>query len=72
MLNKQAAQLLFDELYRVKGSNSTRRHLEAVLKTLVSFPLPLVEEGFQRLCVDAVFSVRTRAKFRFYLERLRD
>lgn len=69
--NRQTAQLLFEEFYRVKSSNTTRRYLNTVLKSLAEFPPSLVEDGFERLCHDKTFSVRMRAKFEYYLEQVR-
>lgn len=69
--NELTAQLLLSEFRRVKSSNSTRRYLDAVLKALAGLPLALVDEGLESLCEDGAFSVRMRAKFRSYLERLR-
>ena len=65
---KPVAELLFSELKRVKGSNTTRRYLGAVVKALSTMPPELVEEGFEELAEDRSFSPKMRAKFRAVLE----
>jgi hypothetical protein len=67
---KPCADLLFGELKRVKSSNTTRRYLGAVIRTLSSMPTELVEEGFETLAEDRSFSPKMRDKFREVLERL--
>jgi hypothetical protein len=67
---KPCADLLFGELKRVKSSNTTRRYLGAVIRTLSSMPSELVEEGFETLAEDRSFSPKMRDKFREVLERL--
>jgi hypothetical protein len=64
------AAVLFGELRRVKSSNTTRRYLDTVLKTLASMPRELVEEGFEELLQQPGFSPRMRAKFRAVLAEL--
>ena len=61
---RPCAALLFSELRRVKSSNTTRRYLGTVLKTLAHFPRDLVREGLESLAADPSFSYRLRAKFR--------
>lgn len=61
---------LFGELKRVKGSNTTRRYLDAVLETLASLPRELVEEGFEELIEESGFSPLMRVKFRAILDEL--
>jgi hypothetical protein len=57
------ADLLFSELRRVKSSNTTRRYLGTVLKTLAHFPSELVREGLEALAHDKAFSPKMLAKF---------
>ncbi len=58
------ARLLFAELRLVKSSNTTRRYLDAVIKTLLAMPAELVRERFYSLAGDDSFSYRMRSKFR--------
>jgi hypothetical protein len=58
------ARLLFAELRRIKSSNTTRRYLNGVIKTLAALPAELVQEGFDALAQDPSFSYRMRGKFR--------
>jgi hypothetical protein len=66
---KPVAELLFSELKRVKGSNTTRRYLGAVIKALATMPSELVEEGFEALAEDRAFSPKMRNKFKAVLEQ---
>ncbi len=66
---KPCANLLFGELKRVKSSNTTRRYLGAVIKALSTMPSELVEEGFEALAEDKLFSPKMRDKFRAVLEK---
>jgi len=66
---REAADLLFSEIRRVKYSNTTRRYLDTILDVLALFPRELVQEGFERLCADTSFSRRTREKFEACLDR---
>ena len=61
---KPCADLLFDELRRVKSSNTTRRYLATVIKVLASMPAELIEDGFAELANDKSFSQKMREKFR--------
>jgi len=65
----RSVQMLVAELHRVKSSNSTRTYLTTVIKTLASYPWPLIEEDFERLSRDKTLSVRMRAKFQAYLDK---
>ena len=69
--DSRSVQMLIAELYRVKSSNSTRRYLTIVIKTLASYPRPLIEEDLERLSRDKTLSVRMRAKFEAYLDKWR-
>ena len=64
---KPCADLLFGELKRVKGSNTTRRYLGTVIKVLATMPLELTEAGFETLAEDRSFSPKMREKFRAVL-----
>src|SRR5689334_2017939 len=66
---RPCADLLFGELRRVRGSNSTRRYLGAVLKALADMPPELVRDGFAELAADPSFSPKMRAKFKAALNR---
>ena len=57
-------RLLVAELRRVKSSNTTRRYLNGVIKTLAAMPAELVQEKFEALAQDTCFSYRLRSKFR--------
>jgi hypothetical protein len=66
---KPCAELLFEELKRVRSSNTTRRYLGAVIKVLSAMPSELVEEGFEALAEGKSFSYKMRDKFRAVLEK---
>jgi hypothetical protein len=66
---KPCADLLFNELKRVKSSNTTRRYLATVIKVLSSMPWELTEERFEALAEDRSFSPKMRDKFRAVLEQ---
>jgi hypothetical protein len=61
------ARLLFCELRTVKGSNTTRRYRDAVLKALATLSAGLTSAGFAAMLEDATCSQRTRDKVRFIL-----
>ena len=58
------ARLLFAELRQVKSSNTTRRYLDGIIKTLIAMPADLVWEEFYSLAADPSFSYNMRSKFR--------
>lgn len=62
--HKAAADALLAEFRRVKSSNTTRRYLSCVLRSLSYFPGRLVEAGLEELATDTSFSPKLRAKFR--------
>jgi len=64
-----SVQMLISELYRVKGSNSTRRYLGTVIKTLTGYPHSLIQEDLERLSCDKALSVRMRAKLEACLDK---
>lgn len=66
----QSVEILVSELYRVMSTNSTRRYLSTVIKTLARYPRQLTEEHFERLCKDKALSPRMRAKFKAILNEL--
>jgi hypothetical protein len=66
---KPCADLLFNVLKRVKSSNTTRRYLTTVIKTLSSMPSKLTEDGFEALAEDRSFSPNMWDKFRAALEQ---
>jgi hypothetical protein len=66
---KPCADLLFNELKRVKSSNTTRRYLATVIKVLSTMPSELTEDGFEALAEDRSFSPKMRDKFRAALEK---
>src|SRR5271166_6293107 len=49
---KPCADVLFNELKRVKSSNTTRRYLGTVIKVLSAMPSELIEVGFRTLADD--------------------
>jgi hypothetical protein len=61
-------RMLFAELRGVKGSNTTRRYRDAVLKTLASLPAELTRDGFGKMLEDPTCSQRMREKVRFILD----
>jgi hypothetical protein len=61
-------RLLFCELRAVKGSNTTRRYRDAVLKTLASLPAELTRAGFEAMLEDPTCSQRTRDKVHCILD----
>jgi len=62
------ARLLFCELRAVKGSNTTRRYRDAVLKTLATLPAESTRAGFAAMLEDPTCSQRTRDKVRCILD----
>ena len=52
----------------MKGSNTTRRYRDAVLKTLAAFPAELTRGGFMAMLEDPTCSQRTREKVRCILD----
>ena len=56
------ARLLFRELHTVKGSNTTRRYRDAVLKALATLSTGLTRAGFAAMLEDPTCSARMRDK----------
>jgi hypothetical protein len=65
---RASADLLFEELRRVKSSNTTRRYLATVIRALASMPSALVKDGFAALADDKSYSQTMRTKFRAAVE----
>ncbi|MDO8690121.1 MAG: hypothetical protein Q7R39_08970 [Dehalococcoidia bacterium] len=59
---RACADLLLGEIKRVKNSNTTRRYLDSVIKTLAYMPQDLVRPGLLALIADTTLSRRTREK----------
>jgi hypothetical protein len=66
------ARLLFSELRAVKGSNTTRRYRDVVLKTLATLPAELTRAGFEAMLEDPTCSQRTRDKIHCILDGVDD
>src|SRR5262245_52403367 len=62
---------LLAEFRRVKSSNTTRRYLDQVARTLAVLPADLVDPGLLALAEDDSFSQKMRAKFWNIHERIR-
>jgi hypothetical protein len=67
----EAATLLFRELNQTESSNSTRRYIDLILRSLYHFPLKLVENGFSALIGDGKWSYRMKRKFEETLDHIR-
>lgn len=63
------AALLFSELRRANSSNTTRRYLAIVLRTLAHCPQDLVREGLEALSADKSFSPKMRGRFQAVAQR---
>ncbi len=67
--HESTANALLAEIRRVKSSNTTRRYLNRVLRSLRALPPHLVASGLEELAEDTSFSPKMRAKFRDCLDR---
>ena len=67
-----SAAALFGEIRRVKSSNTTRRYLDSVLRSITVLPAPLVRTELEALADDTAFSYKMRAKFREAIWQLRE
>jgi hypothetical protein len=67
--HESSANALLAEIRRVRSSNTTRRYLDRVLRSLAVLPFDLVESGLEVLAEDTSFSSKMRAKFRNCCER---
>ena len=65
---KEVADLLFRELRVTVSSNSTRKYINTILKTLKHFPLEYLEEGFEELSNNKKWSHRMKMKFKEIIE----
>lgn len=68
--HQSSANALLAEIRRVRSSNTTRRYLDRVLRSLAVLPLSLVKSGLEVLSEDTFFSPKMRVKFRNYCERI--
>lgn len=68
--HESSANALLAEIRRVRSSNTTRRYLDRVLRSLAGLPLGLVKSGLEVLAEDTSFSSRMRAKFRNFCDRI--
>ena len=64
----ECAESLFAELEKTESSNTNRKYINAVLKSLSFFPLEQIESGFEKLLTDKKWSYRMKTKFREILE----
>jgi len=62
--HESSANALLAEIRRIRSSNTTRRYLDRVLRSLAILPLHLVQSGLEVLAEDTSFSPKMRAKFR--------
>jgi len=69
--HESSANALLAEIRRVRSSNTTRRYLDRLLRSLADLPLHLVKSGLEILAEDTSFSSNMRAKFRNCCERIR-
>jgi hypothetical protein len=69
--HESSANALLAEIRRVGSSNTTRRYLDRLLRSLARLPLHLVESGLEVLAEDTSFSAKMRGKFRNCCERIR-
>lgn len=67
---KATTDLLFRELRLTVSSNSTRVYINRILKTLKSFPLEFIKDGFEDLLKDSKWSYRMKKKFKEILEEV--
>ena len=67
---EHCVNVLFDELKRVRNTNSTRRYLRELVSVLSEMPAKLVRSGFEALAEDKSFSHRMRSKFEQVLDFL--
>ena len=64
---KESAGLLFSELHQTESSNSTRKYINSILRSLQEFPLENINEGFEELLSDNKWSYRMKNKFKAIL-----
>lgn len=68
--HESSANALLAEIRRLRSSNTTRRYLARVLRSLVVLPPHLVRSGLELLAGDTSFSYKMRAKLRDCCERI--
>ena len=68
--DRRCVSALVGELRRVVSSNTTRRYLDSVIRTLARLPAAMVSEPLWALAQDATFSYKIRAKFQAAAESL--
>jgi hypothetical protein len=64
---KESAELLFSELDQTISSNSTRKYINSILRSLQMFPLEEINEGFEKLLSERKWSHRMKNKFKAIL-----
>jgi hypothetical protein len=64
---KESAELLFSELHQTESSNSTRKYINSLLRSLQMFPLENINEGFEELLSESKWSYRMKNKFKAIL-----
>lgn len=64
---KESVDLLFSELHQTVSSNSTRKYINSILKSLQMFPLENTTEGFEALLSEKKWSYRMKNKFKAIL-----
>lgn len=69
--HESSANALLAEIRRVRSSNTTRRYLTQVLRSLTLLPFDFVRSELEALGEDTSFSYKMRAKFRECCERIR-
>jgi hypothetical protein len=69
--HESSANALLAEIRRIRSSNTTRRYLDRVLRSLAVLPLHFVKSGLEVLAEDTSFSPKMRAKFRNCCEGIR-
>lgn len=65
---KESADLLFRELRLTVSSNSTRKYINTILKSLKRVPMEFTKESFEGLLKDSKWSHRMKKKFKGIME----
>ncbi len=68
---KECAKILLSGIRRVRSSNTTRRYINTILKSLYYFPLEMIEVELTELADDKTFTYRMRNKFKAMIEEKR-
>ncbi len=66
--SKESVDLLFRELQQTVSSNSTRKYINAILKSLQGYSLENTREGFEALLSEKKWSHRMKNKFKAILD----